>query len=90
MNKITNREKVIERLQEDEWWPYKEGWDETTIREFIDYIDWGVLFNYPTFDEDFVREVLMYKQPNDWEYWMNKVTYKKKKPIIIKINLTIK
>lgn len=73
-----NTEKVLERLARDEWFPYWEGWDESLVREYIEYVDWGVLFNYPTFSEDFVREVLQYKQPYDWEEWMQRVSYKKK------------
>lgn len=71
-------ERIIKTLVTNEWFPYWEGWDESLVREFIDYIDWGVLFNYPTYSEDFVREVLQHCQPNDWEEWMQRVSYKKK------------
>lgn len=76
--KHVDTEKVLEILKRNEWFPYWENWDETMVREYMDYIDWGVLFNFPTYSEDFVREVMQHCRPNDWEQWMKKLSYKTK------------
>ena len=80
-----NTEKVLERLARDEWFPCYESWDQSTIRQYMDYVDWGVLFNYPKYTEDFVREVMQHCQPNDWEEWMTKLSYIKTKAIKVQV-----
>lgn len=71
-------EKVLKVLAENAWFPYWESWDESLIREYIDYIDWSVLFNFASYNEDFVREVMQHCRPDDWEQWMEKLSFKKK------------